>query len=86
MRRLIPFLAAGLFSTPAFAATVLHCGTLVDVRAGRILTNMTVVVDGPTIRRVEQGFTNGARVDDVVDLRTHTCMPGLIDTHVHLTD
>jgi imidazolonepropionase-like amidohydrolase len=86
MRRLITLLVAGLFSTPAFAATVLHCGKLVDVRAGRILTNMTVVVDGPAIQRVDQGFTSGARGDGVVDLRSHTCMPGLIDTHVHLTD
>lgn len=49
MRSLISLLlTAGLFATPAFAATVLHCGKVVDVRAGQILTDMTVVVDGPT--------------------------------------
>ena len=79
-------LATGLWSSPALAATLLHCGKLVDVRAGRIMTNMTVVVDGSTIRGVEQGLTAGNAGDTVVDLRTHTCMPGLIDMHVHLTN
>ena len=55
------------------------------MRAGRVLTNMTVVVDGPAIARVDQGLTPGGAGDTVVDLRTHTCMPGLIDMHVHLT-
>jgi imidazolonepropionase-like amidohydrolase len=85
MSRLITVvLAAGLFSTPAFGATVLHCGKLADVRAGRILTNMTIVVDGSMIRRVDQGFTAGTPADQIVDLRNQTCLPGLIDMHVHL--
>ncbi len=78
-------LATGLVSIPAFGETLLQCGRLVDVRAGQILTEMTVAVDGSTIRGVEQGFTTGNTTDTVIDLRTHTCMPGLIDTHVHLT-
>ena len=41
-------------------ATLLHCGRLVDVRAGRVLTNMTIVVDGPAIARVEQGLRRAA--------------------------
>lgn len=82
----ITLLAIGLLSTPGFAATVLHCGKLVDVRAGEIMGNMTVVIDGSVIQRVDHGFTVGTRDDSVVNLRSHTCMPGLIDTHVHLTD
>ena len=70
----------------AEAATVLHCGKLVDVEAQRVLNQMTVVVDGATIRRVEQGFAQAGSGDQVVNLRSHTCMPGLIDSHVHLTE
>ena len=70
---------------PSSAATLLHCGRLIDVRAGSVLTNVTVVVDGPVIVRVEQGLAAGASGDAVVDLRAHTCMPGLTDMHVHLT-
>jgi len=78
-------LMAGLWATPASGATVLHCGKLVDVRATRILTNMTLVVDGTTIRRVDPGFQPEAAGDRLVNLRAHTCMPGLMDMHVHLT-
>lgn len=74
-----------LVSPTAFAATLLHCGKLIDVRAMRTLTNMTVVVDGATVRAVESGFKTAAAGDRAIDLRTHTCMPGLMDMHVHLT-
>ena len=85
MRFLIALVAVIACAAPASAATMLHCGRLVDVRAGRVLTNMTVVVDGATIARVDQGLTPAAAGDTVVDLRAQTCMPGLIDMHVHLT-
>ena len=62
-------LAAGLWSTPGFSATILHCGRLVDVRAGQILMNVSVVVDGPTIRGIEPGLTAGSGEDTVIDLR-----------------
>lgn len=71
-------------AAPAEAATLLQCGRLIDVRAGRVLTNMTVVVEGAAIAKVDQGFTAPAAGDTAVDLRTQTCMPGLIDMHVHL--
>lgn len=85
MRLLIGALLIALFAAPAGAATLLRCGRLIDVRAGRVLTNMTIVVEGPAIVRVEQGLSAGTAADTIVDLSAHTCMPGLIDMHVHLT-
>jgi imidazolonepropionase-like amidohydrolase len=67
------------------AATLLQCGRLIDVRGERVLTNMTVVIEGATIARVEQGLAPPRAGDTVVDLQSHTCMPGLIDSHVHIT-
>ena len=79
------FLTAILWAAPASAATILHCGRLVDVRSGEVLSEMSVIVDGATIQGVEEGYLPGSGGDTVIDLRTHTCMPGLIDSHVHLT-
>jgi imidazolonepropionase-like amidohydrolase len=77
--------AAAIAPVPSSAATILQCGRLVDVRAGSVTANVSVVIDGATIARVEQGLVTGGAGDTVVDLRAHTCMPGLIDAHVHLT-
>jgi imidazolonepropionase-like amidohydrolase len=45
----------------------------------------TVVVENGRIARIENGFTTPAGAT-VVDERSRTVMPGLIDVHVHLTD
>src|SRR3546814_1170245 len=44
----------------------------------------TVVIDGNRIRDVQPGNVtiDGAKA---IDLGTQTCLPGLIDSHVHLT-
>jgi len=44
----------------------------------------TVVVENGRIARIENGFTTPAGAT-VVDERSRTVMPGLIDVHVHLT-
>jgi imidazolonepropionase-like amidohydrolase len=77
--------AAAAWPATVSAATVLQCGRLIDPRAGRVLTNVSVVVEGTTIRGVDPGVAAGAAGDTVIDLRTETCLPGLIDAHVHLT-
>lgn len=74
--------APALAQTPA-PVTVIHAGTLIADPAKPPLRNATVVVRGKAIESVQSGFVEvpGARV---VDLRTATVMPGLIDSHVHL--
>ncbi|HET9355301.1 MAG TPA: amidohydrolase family protein, partial [Sphingomicrobium sp.] len=70
-------------SPPAAQTVVIHAGTLFAEPGRAPLRNATVVVRGRTIESVQSGFIDmpGARV---VDLRTATVMPGLIDAHVHL--
>ena len=77
--RLLP-IAALLLPFAAQAATVLHCGRLVDVRTLQVLTERTVVVEGRRIQRIEPGY---AASPEAIDLRQHTCLPGLIDLHIH---
>jgi len=59
MRLLIGALLLALFAEPAGAATLLRCGRLIDVRAGRVLTNTTSVVDEAR-RAVRQRYKDGA--------------------------
>ena len=77
---LFPLLCAG----PALAATHLHCGRVFDGRAVQLATERTIVVDGNRIARIDAGYSvaTGATV---IDLRNRTCLPGLIDLHVHLS-
>ena len=65
--------------------TVIHAGTLLD-RPGRTpRRGATVLVRGGRIEAVQDGFAavpEGARL---IDLRDSFVLPGLIDSHVHLT-
>lgn len=65
--------------------TYLHCGKLIDTREGKVLTNKTVIVSGTKIMAIEDGFSSPKSADDVViDLKSKTVLPGLIDMHVHI--
>jgi imidazolonepropionase-like amidohydrolase len=65
--------------------TALHCGQLFDSIAGKMQGATTIVIEGGRIREVTPGSTTPAGAREI-DLSTETCLPGLIDTHVHLTE
>jgi imidazolonepropionase-like amidohydrolase len=70
---------------PATPATIaLHCGHFVDTTAGKFDGATTIVTDGKRIKSVQPG-----RVDvpgaQTIELGNATCLPGLIDSHTHLT-
>lgn len=66
----------------AQAVTVIHAGTILTDPGRASIRNGSIVVRGREIAEVREGFVDvpGARV---VDLRTMTVMPGLMDAHVH---
>jgi len=78
--------AAQARQTPAVAPlTYVQAGRLLaDPATGKVETSRTLVVQDGKVLRVEDGFTtaSGARV---IDLRDSFVLPGLIDSHVHLT-
>jgi len=76
-----------LLCTVAITAqnTYLHCGKLIDTKSGKVLSEKTVVVSGNKISSIENGYVNPKNSEDiVVDLKSKTVMPGLIDMHVHI--
>jgi imidazolonepropionase-like amidohydrolase len=85
-RTLLLLTTLGLAGPAAFAQkTYLHCGRLLDVRSGRLLSQQTLVVDKDRIVAVQAGYTAAPTAQDkVINLESKTVLPGLIDCHVHL--
>jgi imidazolonepropionase-like amidohydrolase len=81
--------AAGAVTSSALAAeqfVAVRAGKLVDVVNGKVLTDQTIVIDGERITAV--GPTGSVAVPahaHLIDLSRATVLPGLIDTHTHLT-
>jgi len=64
-------------------ASVLHCGQLFDAASGRLLDARFVSIEDGRISSVSRQRPDDA---EVIDLSAQTCLPGLIDLHVHLSD
>jgi imidazolonepropionase-like amidohydrolase len=89
--------AAALFATTGVAAqtpapatvspvegtTFVHVGRLLaDPATGVVQRDKTLVIEGNRVVEVRDGFVGEGRI---VDLRSSFVLPGLIDSHVHLT-
>jgi imidazolonepropionase-like amidohydrolase len=69
---------------PAAVVTALQCGHLIDTANGKMLGATTILIEGGRIKDVVSGAQSPAGAK-IIDLSAQTCMPGLIDAHVHLT-
>lgn len=75
--------ALALSSLSALATdTIVNCGATVDVVAGNLTGPRSFTINAGRIQSVDNVASKAA---NVIDLSTYTCLPGLIDMHVHLT-
>lgn len=67
--------------------TLIHAGRLLDVRAGRLLTDQAILIENERISAVGPWAQLSGRAADaqVIDLSNATVLPGLTDCHTHLT-
>lgn len=80
-------LALSLDATAAATVTLVHAGHLLDRPGQPQRGASTVVIQDGKVAEVLDGFVDPARYAGaaVIDLRGHYVLPGLIDSHVHLT-
>jgi len=86
-------LAGGLLAVLCFAATahadttVIHAGALLAVPGERVQNERSVVVVDRRISEIRRGYVDPQEFGDdtqLIDLRDHFVLPGLMDMHVHL--
>ena len=86
--------AAGLIAGAAMArqappepVTIVHAGTLLDRPGQAPRKTASLIIRGGKIEAVRDGFVPASEFPGakVVDLSTKFVLPGLIDSHVHLT-
>jgi imidazolonepropionase-like amidohydrolase len=86
---LLPAIALGqqapTAAAPAVAVTAIRAGRLIDVEAGRTLTNQVILISGGKITGVGSDLKIPAGAT-VLDLSGMTVLPGLVDCHTHLAD
>ncbi|MFI4952154.1 MAG: amidohydrolase family protein [Burkholderiales bacterium] len=81
---ILPAGAGAQASAPPVPEVVVHCGHLLDTVAGKLLGATTIVAEGKRIKEIRSGSIDvpGAQL---IELGDATCLPGLIDSHTHLT-
>lgn len=91
LRRFVAQAATGLVllsSSAALAQTrpvYVHAGKLIDVEAGRVLSNQLIRIEGERVAAVGP-WTSAPGDGPVLDWTGYTVLPGLIDMHTHLVD
>ncbi len=79
MKKLKSAIAFSLFATTAATADTLYCDRLIDPAEGEVLERRLVTIESGRVSSVER-----VDADTPADHRAGTCLPGLVDMHVHL--
>lgn len=85
--RLISFFLACMVSSAMCQPklTAIKCGTLIDVKNSKTISNATILVEGNRIKSVGKLLELPPDAE-VIDLSNATVLPGLLDLHCHFLD
>jgi imidazolonepropionase-like amidohydrolase len=64
--------------------TLIYCGQMIDGISEKVQSEMTIIVENDKIIDIQKGYISAKNTDNVIDLKSKTVMPGLMDMHVHL--
>lgn len=69
--------------------TIVHAGTLLDVPGQPPRERQSLVIKNDRIDRLVAGYATADSLEldeaEIIDLKDHFVLPGLMDMHVHLT-
>lgn len=90
MKTVLSLLLATALSSPAFGQsqkTYIHAGTMIDTVSGTTLSDQYIIIQDGLIFDVQPVSTTElpANAINFIDLSDMTVLPGLSDSHVHLT-
>ena len=80
-----PSLASVPFD-PDSGSIAVRCGLLIDGIADEPAANQLVIIRDGAFERIDSGASQPPGDIPLLELAEYTCLPGLINTHVHLAD
>ncbi len=82
----VPSSAAAAAEMDRTASAVVSAARMLDVRSGRMLQNVQVLIEDGRIKQIAHGAGASVAASDArrYDLGDATLLPGLIDMHVHI--
>jgi imidazolonepropionase-like amidohydrolase len=78
-------LATVMTGTAMAETTLIHAGHVLAEPGEGYLTRQTITVEDGEIVSIEAGYKRAPRDADLIDLKDAYVLPGLIDSHVHIT-
>ena len=62
----------------------LHCGNVLDCIGDEPLSEQTIIVEDNRIIDIREGYLDAPDSVEIIDLKSHYVMPGIMDMHVHI--
>ncbi|MDH3434767.1 MAG: hypothetical protein OEM60_12950, partial [Gammaproteobacteria bacterium] len=71
---------------PDSGSIAIRCGNLIDGLSDEVRAMQLVIIRNGRFERIGDGDASAAGDISYLDLSKHTCLPGLLNTHVHLAE